>query len=52
MTSLHIRVDMLQCGLKGKFNCLFMSDKSNFIETLREKMFRPTLGSLIVEGTK
>lgn len=28
------------------------SDKSSFIENLRDKMFRPTLGSIIPEGTK
>uniref|UniRef100_A0A7I4EG96 CBS domain-containing protein n=1 Tax=Physcomitrium patens TaxID=3218 RepID=A0A7I4EG96_PHYPA len=28
------------------------SDKSSFIENLRDRMFRPTLGSIITEGTK
>jgi CBS domain-containing protein len=28
------------------------SDKSNFVENLRDRMFKPTLRSLIVEGTK
>lgn len=42
----------LRSRLKWTVDCLVLTEKSNFIENLRDKMFRPTLGSIIPEGTK